>query len=80
MTDVATERTDGHRVDVEVHVFRIADAFEEEAQIAPSLEGEEGFVYARAERPQEQQVEDFNRLACVPHLYDITRNRLICRL
>ncbi len=33
-------------MDVEIHILRVADAFKEEAQVAPALEGEEGFVYA----------------------------------
>ena len=65
--DVVPQSADGHRMDVQVHVFRIADAFEKEPQIAPSLEGEEGLVDARAEGPQEQQVEDLDGLMAIPH-------------
>jgi hypothetical protein len=44
---------DGHRVDVEIHVFRMANAFMEEPQIAAAIEDEEGFVHARAKCSQE---------------------------
>ncbi len=40
-------------------------------RLQPPLRAEEGFVHARAEGPQEQQVEDLDGLAVIPHPFTL---------
>ena len=57
-------RDPGH---VEVDGVRVADAFEEEAQVAAALDGDAALVRTCAEKPHELQVEQFDDLTIRQH-------------
>jgi hypothetical protein len=57
----------GDARDVEIDVFGVPGAVEEESEIAPSFDGETILVGSGAEQPHEVKVEEFHGLAVGQH-------------
>jgi len=63
---VVGERRLRRDVDVEVDVFRIADAAEEEAKVAAALDRVAPFLRSRGEHAHELEMEQLDDLAVAP--------------